>query len=117
MVAPSRLRRASTTRSAKVMQPISQPASRATGRQVSSSMSIRSSRRKQRGLAGMDADRQHQPVGEPRRLAHDIEMAVGDRVERAGIEGNSRHGGGLARLLAPKRHAARMAASCGMLRS
>ena len=44
-----------------------------------------------RRLAGMGSDRQHQPVGEPHGLAHDIEMAVGDGIEGARKERNTRH--------------------------
>ena len=57
--------------------------------------------RKQRRLAGMNADREHQPVGKPHGFADDVEMAVGDGIERSGKKRNPRHGGGLAR--APNR--------------
>jgi hypothetical protein len=29
----------------------------------------------------MGADREHQPIGKPSGLAHDIEMAIGDGIE------------------------------------
>ncbi len=45
----------------------------------------------QRAFARMDTDCEDEPVGQCRRVADDVDMAVGDRVERAGIEGNSRH--------------------------
>ena len=47
-----------------------------------------------RRLAGMHADREHEPVGEACGLADDVEVAVGDRIERPGIERGARHGGG-----------------------
>ena len=50
--------------------------------------------RKQRRLAGMNADRKHEPAGQPDGLADDVEMAVGDRIERPGIKGGTRHVGG-----------------------
>ncbi len=54
-------------------------------------------RRENRGLAGMDADGQHQAVANFGRLPDDIEMTVGDGVERPGIQGNARHSARLAR--------------------
>ena len=45
----------------------------------------------------MNADRKHQLVGKPYGAVHDVEMTVGDGVERPGKEGCARHGGGLAR--------------------
>ena len=48
-------------------------------------------RREQRRLAGMHADRKHQPVGEMQCTPHHVEVAVGHRVERAGIKGGSQH--------------------------
>src|SRR5262245_28329712 len=45
----------------------------------------------------MDADREHEPVGEPDGTPHDIEMTVGDRIERPGKERSMRHVRGLAR--------------------
>ena len=97
MVAPAR-RAAVTTRSAKVVQVISQPAARASGPQISFSHGEPLVGRKQRRLAGMNADREHQPVGKPHGFADDVEMAVGDGIERSGKERNSWHGGGLARV-------------------
>ena len=43
----------------------------------------------QRRLAGMDADRDDDPVGDRQRRLEHVEMAVGERVERAGIEGDA----------------------------
>ncbi len=37
-----------------------------------------------RRLAGMHPDPDHQPVGEARSRARDLDMAVGGRIERAG---------------------------------
>src|SRR5262249_19207060 len=48
-------------------------------------------------LAGMGADREHEPLGEPGGLAHEVEMAVGDGIERPGKKRGPRHAGGLAR--------------------
>ena len=45
----------------------------------------------------MDADGEHQPVGQLHGFADDIEMAVGDGIERSRKERRSLHGGGLAR--------------------
>ena len=53
--------------------------------------------RKQRRLAGMDADGEHQAVGQPHGAPHHVKMAVGNGVERPGKERGARHGGGLAR--------------------
>ena len=50
-------------------------------------------------LAGMGADREHEPVREPDSLAHEVEMAVGDGIERSRKKRGPRHGGGLARAL------------------
>jgi hypothetical protein len=36
-------------------------------------------------------------------VANDVEMAIGDRIERPGIEGASRHGAGLAREFRPRK--------------
>src|SRR6185437_2435618 len=47
--------------------------------------------REQRLLAGMDADGDDQAVAQTDRLADDIQMAVRDRIERAGIERGARH--------------------------
>src|SRR5262249_54989786 len=52
---------------------------------------------KQRRLAGMGPDRKQQTVSEPRRLAHDVEMAVGDGIERTWKERGARHARGLTR--------------------
>src|SRR5262249_5004326 len=48
-------------------------------------------------LAGMGADREHEPIGEPGGLAHEVEMAVSDGIERSRKKRGPRHGGGLAR--------------------
>ncbi len=40
----------------------------------------------------MNADRKHKLVGKPDGFADDIEMAVGDRIERPGKERNPLHG-------------------------
>src|ERR1700677_4901580 len=45
----------------------------------------------------MDADRQHELVGEPDRFADNIEVAVGDRIKRPDEERNPLHKRGLAR--------------------
>jgi hypothetical protein len=37
----------------------------------------------------MNADREHQPIGEMHRLADHIDMAVGDWIERSGKERNA----------------------------
>ena len=42
--------------------------------------------REQRPLAGVDRDADHQLVQQPRGAGDDVEMAVGDRIERAGIQ-------------------------------
>ncbi len=47
--------------------------------------------REDRRLAGMDADADDQPVADDGRLADDVDMAVGERVERAGVDGDA-HG-------------------------
>jgi hypothetical protein len=47
--------------------------------------------RKQRLFAGMDPDGDDQPVAQADGLPHDVKMAVGDGVERAGIQGNTGH--------------------------
>ena len=57
--------------------------------------------RKQRRFAGIDPNRQHQFVGKPDGVANHVEMAVGDRVERPRVKGNSRHILGLTRRFAP----------------
>ena len=75
------LRAASTTRPEKVTQDSSHLASRASGAQISSQHGEPLVGGKQRRLAGIDADRQHQPVGQPHGVAHHVEMAVGDRIE------------------------------------
>jgi tripartite-type tricarboxylate transporter receptor subunit TctC len=45
----------------------------------------------------MDADRNDEPVGKPRGMAHHVDMTIGDRIERPGIERGTRHGRGLTR--------------------
>ncbi len=80
-----------------MVQTISQPALRADRRGNLLQHGEAFLRRKQRRLAGMNADREHQPVGEPDGTFHDVEMAIGDGVERPGEKGCARHGGGLAR--------------------
>src|SRR5579871_1363038 len=69
--------------------------------------------RKQRRLAGMHPDRNHQPAGEPRSVAHHVDMAVGHRIERAWIEGNRLHRQGLARRTAVCKAAACFTAPAG----
>ena len=39
----------------------------------------------------VDADRHHHLVGERQRAGEDVDMAVGDRIESAGIEGDLGH--------------------------
>ena len=51
-------------------------------------------RRKQRRLAGMNAHRKDQPVGKPYGAFDDVEMTVGDGVERPGKKRCARHGRG-----------------------
>ena len=51
--------------------------------------------REHRGLAGMHPDRHHHPVGDAERMREHVEVAVGDRIERAGIERYS-HGSAVA---------------------
>ena len=45
-------------------------------------------------LAGMHADGAHQLLGQPGRLTHHVEVAVGDGIERAGIKSGASHGVG-----------------------
>ena len=52
--------------------------------------------REQPRLVGVGADADHQPVAQRRRVRQHVEMAVGHRVEGAGIEGDAGHGDGLA---------------------
>src|SRR5262249_10446986 len=59
--------------------------------------------REQGCLAGMGADREYEPVREPDSLAHEVEMAVGDGIERPGKERGPRHAGGLARALGSRK--------------
>src|SRR5262249_54019962 len=54
-------------------------------------------------LAGMGADREHEPIGEPGGLAHEVEMAVGDGIERSRKKRGPRHGGGLARAIGSRK--------------
>ena len=49
----------------------------------------RSSKSKQRLLARMDADRRIDDVGDRQRSLQHVEMAVGQRVEGAGIDGDA----------------------------
>ena len=42
--------------------------------------------RKQRRLAGMGADGHDDPAAERRGGAHDVHVAVGDGIERSGVE-------------------------------
>src|SRR5262245_34436940 len=51
----------------------------------------------------MGADREHEPIGEPGGLAHEVEMAVGDGIERSRKKRGPRHGGGLARALGSRK--------------
>jgi hypothetical protein len=60
-------------------------------------------RRENRGFAGMDADRQHQPVANFDRLPNNIQMTVGDGVERPGVKGNAWHCARLARQRPPRK--------------
>ena len=59
-------------------------------------------RREQRLLLDVDADADDQPVEEPARPLHHVQMAEGDRVEGAGIDGDAGrklgigHGGSVA---------------------
>ena len=48
--------------------------------------------REQRLLAGVDADRDNQPVAQGNGMPDHVQMAVGDGVEGTWIEGNARHG-------------------------
>jgi hypothetical protein len=57
--------------------------------------------RKQRLLAGVDADRDNQPVAEGNGMPDHVQMAVGDGVEGTWIEGNARHGSVLPRPARP----------------
>ena len=63
----------------------------------------------------MDADGEHQPVSQPHGLADNIEMTIGDRIERSGEESDPLHGGGLARTQGnrkPRFDRSRSAATC-----
>jgi hypothetical protein len=82
MVAPARPA-AKPARSLKMVQASSHPASQRSPAGLQHGEPLGG---KQRRLAGMHADRQHQPVGQPDGLAHHVDMAVGDRVERPGIK-------------------------------
>src|SRR5262249_59691999 len=54
-------------------------------------------------LSGMGADREPEPIGKPGGLAHEVEMAVGDGIERSRKKRGPRHGGGLARALGSRK--------------
>ena len=45
--------------------------------------------REQRALAGVDRHADHQLVEQPRGAGDHVEMAVGDRIERAGIQADA----------------------------
>ena len=47
--------------------------------------------REQRRLARVNPDRQNETIDQPRGVAHDVDMAVGHRIERAGIKCDSWH--------------------------
>ncbi len=53
-------------------------------------------RGEQRLARGVHADGDHQLVGKPAGTLDHVEMAVGDGIEGAGIEGGTGHGEGLA---------------------
>src|SRR5262249_34616462 len=55
------------------------------------------------GCAGGGADGGQEPIGEPGGLAHEVEMAVGDGIERSRKKRGPRHGGGLARALGSRK--------------
>jgi len=61
-----------------------------TGPQVSALFDAEQGR-----LARMGADRQHEPVGEPRGLADQVEVSVGDGIERPRKKRGARHGAGV----------------------
>src|SRR5262249_22147520 len=52
--------------------------------------------REQGRLPGMGADRENQPIGEPDGLAYNVEVSVGDGIERPRKKRGARHEGGLA---------------------
>src|SRR5262249_12178692 len=54
-------------------------------------------------LAGMGANREHEPIGEPGGLAHEVEMAIGDGIKRPRKKRGPRHEGGLARALGSRK--------------
>jgi hypothetical protein len=43
----------------------------------------------------MGADREHEPVGEPNGLSHQVEMAIGDGIEGSRKQRGPRHARGL----------------------
>src|SRR5262249_39420743 len=45
---------------------------------------------------GMGADCENQPIGQPDGLAHNVEVSVGDGIERPREKRGARHEGGLA---------------------
>ena len=45
---------------------------------------------KQRGLAGMNANGNHEPVTQPAGVAQNIEMAIGDGIKRTRVNGRAR---------------------------
>ena len=91
MVAPARCA-AVTARSSKVVQSNAQPASAATGLADLPQHLQALLDRKQRLLAGMDPDRDDQPVARPHGVPDHVQMAVGDGVEGAGIKRDTGHG-------------------------
>src|SRR5205807_10562870 len=52
--------------------------------------------REQRRLTGMGANRENQSISQPDGLVHDVEMPIGDGIERSRENCCARHGGGLA---------------------
>ena len=52
--------------------------------------------REQGRLPGMGADRENQSIGQPDGLAHNVEVSVGDGIERPREKRGARHEGGLA---------------------
>ncbi len=73
------------------MQSSAQPALAATGANTSPHHLEPLLGRKQRLFAGMDADRDNQPVAEADGMPDHVEMAVGDGVEGAGIQRDAGH--------------------------
>ena len=102
MVAPARCA-AVMTRSENVVQMSSHPPARATGAQDLVQHGEPLVDAEHRRLAGVGADRHHEPVGEPCGLPHQVEMAVCNGVERPGEKRGPRHRGGLLRALAGRK--------------